>query len=494
MDATTAYDLMNKMYWRLRNRRWEIERNERYFKGDQKLTFATDEWLKENGERYASFSDNWTASVVNAIAERIKITGVELRPGAAITQEAAKTGGSKLWDQWLMNEMGAQSSQGFLTTFVARRSYVLVWGDNDGNAQVTWEHPSNVEIQYDWMNPRLRTAALKTWVDDEQEYANLYTTDEVFKWVRSRSIVSNDLYPQSVQMEELGFGTFGPWNKREINGEVWPLPHPFGLVPMVEIPNRPLLRGEPVSEINGVIPLQDGINLLWAYLFFSADQASMPARVLLGATPPMRKILDTDGNVISEQPVTMEELNATRMATFSDPNAKIDQWDAARLDVFTDVIDIAVNHIADQTRTPAYYLSSGKGLSNLSADAMKIAQDGLVQKALEFQTYAEPNVREVFRLIAIATGDQSLANQMRLGTIDWKNPEIRSEAQLTDALVKKRQMGYPLEYLMEVDGIDPYDRGRIEKMIQAENDRAMGYGVQQAVNADQNGPADVPAV
>jgi hypothetical protein len=58
---------------------------------------------------------------------------------------------------------------------------------------------------------------------------------------------------------------------------------------------------------------------------------------------------------------------------------------------------------------------------------------------------------------------------------------------MADALLKKKQMGYPLEYLMEVDGIDPVDIGRILKMRDKELSDAMGFGVQAAVNDQMNG-------
>ena len=58
MEAKEALALMNKMIARLAARRSEIDMFERYYMGDQKLTFATDQWLKANGARYSEFSDN----------------------------------------------------------------------------------------------------------------------------------------------------------------------------------------------------------------------------------------------------------------------------------------------------------------------------------------------------------------------------------------------------------------------------------------------------
>ena len=497
MDAKEALALVERIYARLKNRRPEIDKFERYYAGEQALTFATDEWLKANGARYAEFSDNWCASVSNASGERTSVTGIKLRGADPMVRDqgAVKRAGG-LWDEWSKNEMEAQSSQGFLTSFNSKRSFVLVWGSGGGEPEVTWEHPSNVEIEYDWMNPRVRKAALKTWVDESKEYATLYTSDFLWKFERARSMGSAlRNAPQSTQMAQGNSVSVGGWSVREVGSEPWPLPNPMGVVPIVEVPNRPQLRGEPVSEIQGVIPMQNAINLLWAYLFFAADYASMPARVLLGAKPPMRQILDSvTGAVTGQEPLTMAQLNESRFAVFSGETAKIDQWDPAKLDVFTDVIEIAVGHIAAQTRTPPTYLVSKTGMSNVNSEGLKASEIGLVKKVVEFQTFATPAMREVFRLIALAKGDTALAEEVRLSTIVWMNPEIRSESQLADALVKKKQMGYPLEYLMELDGVDPYDMQRIKEMIEQERKAALDFGVEAALNGVEEPPADEPAV
>jgi hypothetical protein len=80
-----------------------------------------------------------------------------------------------------------------------------------------------------------------------------------------------------------------------------------------------------------------------------------------------------------------------------------------------------------------------------------------------------------------------------LATVAWMNPEIRSEAQLADALQKKRAMGYPLEYLMELDGIEPLEIQRIMGMATAEQDALIGMGAQAALQQALTEPDDAAA-
>lgn len=490
MDAIEALRLVNRIHSRIIGRRAEIALNERYYLGDQNLTYATAEWMKANGARYTNFSDNWCAPVANAIGERIEVTGLKFRDNGPSA--------NALWDDWLRNEMEMQSSQGFLTSFNTKRSFVIVWGSEDNVPVVSWEHPSNVEIEYEWgALGRRRKAALKTWVDEKTEYATLYTPHYVFKYSRKLAMSADERQAQSLQAK--GDDTDGGWLPIEpsYTGDyVWPLRNPLGVVPVVEVPNRPILGGEPVSEVAQVIPLQDAINILWAYAMHAGDYASMEARVLLNVNPPMRKVLDKDGKHVGDAPITMKELNESRFAVFNGgagSDAKIDSWPAAKLDTFTDVIEIAVGHIAAQTRTPPHYLVSNKGLSNLAADALKAAEIGLVKKAQEFQKFATPAIREVFRLMALVKDENGQAEQVRLATIAWQNPEMRSEAQMADALVKKKNIGYPFKYLMELDGIAPTEQDRIMEMVREEEAKAIEDAERAAADFEQSGGDSVDA-
>lgn len=484
-----------KIYDRLDARRNEIEKAENYYGGEQSLAFATKEWIEKNGARFSGFSDNWTATVANSEAERLAHTGIAYREDPESERDAFGAGrdsvGLSTWDDWLRNEMDAQQSQGILTSLIARRSFVSVWSsDDEGTPQYEWEHPANVEIEYHWMNPRKRQAAIKTWLDEAFEYLMLDDGDQLWKWRRTRSQMVDSKRPQSEQARQRQLGSNGGWVAWTDSGDdTWPVPNPIGEVSFVEVPNRPMLRGEPVSEIEGVIPMQDAINLLWAYLFHAADYASMPARVLLGTNPPMRKVLDSTGKQIGEVPVTMADLNEARMAVFGSENAKIDQWEPAQLGPFTDVIEIAVGHIAAQTRTPPHYLVANKGISNLSGDALKSAEIGLVKKAIEFQRFATPALREVHRLGHLVRGNEELARATRLATLVWANPEIRSEAELADSLVKKRSIGYPVKYLMQLDGVSPSEMVRIQRMIEEERSAdPLGNALR-----DLNGGGDDPS-
>lgn len=459
-----------RLYARLDARRVDVEKLDSYYRGVQPLAYASEQWRKFHAGRYKGFSDNWCGVVGNSPSERLRVEGFRLDDDQDHLSGAEKV----LWDSWLLNDMDAQSSQGFLSSIVAKRSAVLVWGDADDEPVYTWEHPSQVIVDTDPATRR-RTAALKSWISDGLEFATLYLADEVWKFQRDHCEISTGDAPlYDARGNVIGTSVSrmngGTWRPREVPDETWPLVNPLGEVPVVEFPNRPMLGGEPMSDIQGTMAMQDAINMLWAYLFTAADHASMPARVVLGAELPKVPILDAQGQVIGAKPANLEDIAQGRLLFLPGQGSSMPtmgQWDAARLDVFTGVIELSVSHIAAQTRTPQHYLI-GKAANTDNAEALKAAETGLVKKVEEQQLFFSSSVREVFRLGALVRGDAALALACRLGKTLWKDAENRSDAQRADALLKKRSIGYPLEYLLEQDGLPPLEVARVLAMVAAE--------------------------
>jgi hypothetical protein len=345
---------------------------------------------------------------------------------------------------------------------------------------MTWEHPAQVYVETAADNPRVRTAAIKAWVDDATECATLYTPDEVWKFQRTTVPTSGLILPPSYSA--------GGWLPRQPDGDdTWPVPNPLGEVPIVEVQNRPRLGREPMSDIQGARAMQDAVNLLWAFLFAAADHASMPGRVIMGQEPPKLPILDENGQKIGEKAVDIKDLQHGRFLWLTGQNTKIAEFTAAKLDVFTQVIEIGVGHLGAQTRTPAHYFIANKGLSNVNGETLTATETPLVKKTEEFTLFSSGSIRDIFRLSALVRNAKALADSITASSILWKNAGIRSESQLADALSKKKQIGYPFEYLLELDGVGPNDRDRIMAMVRAEQEDP--YLSMMGAKADAEPPA-----
>lgn len=489
MDADKALTTALGYLTVLDSRRSDIEKLDDYYEGKQPLRFASREWAEFHKDQYMDFQDNWCGVVPDASNERLRVTALTV-PGVSSRDEAL------LWRGWLDADLPAKSSQGFLQSMVAKRSFVSVWGNSNDEPVVAWEHPSQAYVDADPLTGA-RRGAIKSFTDGDHEYLTLLLPDTIWKWRRATNftrtvegVVSSGgvilpTHTASKIMGQVG-GGFEPYQPRD--DEVWPLPNPLGVVPVVEIPNRPRLMRGPMSDIAGVVAMQDAINLLWAYLFAAADHASLPARVVMGQQPPKIPVLDKDGQKIGEENVPLQELQKGRILWLTGQDASIGQWDSADLDAFLSVIERAIGHISSQVRVPAHYFVANTGLSNINGETLTATETPLVKKVEEFQLFSSSPLAEVFRLIAKVKGMDAMADMITSDSIRWANPAIRSDAQLADALSKKQSMGYPLEYLLELDGLPPTEIARVLEMAQRE--RLDPYMLHLHNKAEGTGGAD----
>ena len=468
MAITDAQALkwVDKLYQQLAARRPAIEKQFAYVEGKQPLAYATKEWKKFHQDRYRNFADNWCGVVARSPIDRLAVTGIRVGDDTDVLSADER----ELWNDWKRNDMDSQAPQGFLASVIAKRSAVLVWGDDNDEPVATWEHPAQVIVAYEpGTNNRRRLAALKAWTEEGREYATLYMPDQVWKFERDSASTVVDGRTESgiIVTGQATFAGGSGWEPREVPDEDWPMVNPLGEVPIVEFANRPMLGAEPLSDIAGTMAMQDAINILWAYLFTAADYASMSARVVLGAEPPKVPILDELGQVVGSKPAKLEDIAQGRLLFLpgAGANARIDQWDAARLDVFTNVIDKAVSHVAAQTSTPGHYLLSNEKFANLNGDALTAAETPLAMKVKAEQASFNAPARDVFRLFAKVRGNDALAEEIRLSTIQWRDAEMHSLAQIRDAATKDRATGLPLAYILErTYGLPQAEINRIMQM------------------------------
>jgi hypothetical protein len=468
VETADALVLAQRMWNKIQTQRWSHSVDEPrhsprglhgyldYYRGVHKLRFASEEFAKHHLGTYEGFSDNWCAPVIDAAAERLTSLGMRLGED---TREADKDF-QRVWDS---NDADRGLAEAITVAMAAGRSYGMVWGD-PGDEQtpcVTFEHPEFCAVAYD-PETRQPTAAAKAWYDDDTETAGnltLYTADQVWKWKWS---VPKDADARRQVL----------WEPREGDkDDTWPIPNPLGVVPMVEFRNAALLDDRPISDLAGVAAMQDAINLVWAYLFNGLDFATLPQRVAMGAEFPKIPVLDAEGQKVGEKPADLKTMYKDRVFWITGENASIGSWPAANLDVFNSVISLAVDHVAAQTRTPPHYLI-GK-MANMAAEALTVAETGLVAKVVQRQTNFTRPQRELYRRIALAQGDTAKAEQARTGTIVWADPQYRSLAQKIDAFQKWRSSGLPLRFLLEWYGMTPADVDRVMTMAKNEAETLM---------------------
>lgn len=449
-----ALQLVDTLESELLLRQEWTETADRYYRGEHPLRYASEEFADYFADRYEGFADNWVPVVADAPVERLTVTGFQ--PDGEPDEEA--------WRVWQVNNLDCDSQLGFLAAVLAGRSHVLVWPDpaDDKTPCVTFEDSAQAIVLYEPGSRYRRRAALKEWQDGEKMHAVLYTADGA--WHFERPVTRRrHKSPQMMMADDEA----DEWLPSESGNIPAYQPNRMGIVPLVELANRPMLWGPPLSDVAPVIPLQDACNLLWAHLMTAADFAAIPQRYVLGADVPSDPLLDETGQKVGSTPQDLTPYKLARMLWVPDENATAGSWPAAQLSAYGDVIENVIGHLAAQTRTPQHYLI-GK-MSNVGSDTLLAAEAGLVKRVNEKQLWFGSALREVQRLVALAQGNKGKADAYRSGRVLWADTESRSQAQLVASLVQLKSIGWPFEDLARRYGLTTEEVAVLLKMREDES-------------------------
>ncbi|HVL82616.1 MAG TPA: phage portal protein [Actinomycetota bacterium] len=445
---TEIYEPGHPLWWvrrleeRLASRRGHLERYAHYYAGDHDLQFATEKFREAFGGLFRHFADNWCDLVVDAVEERLNVDGFRLGDDPA--------GDKGAWEIWQRNQLDADSQIAHTEALVHGISYALVWWGEDRRPAVNVESPFQTVVAFETGSRRRRAAALKKWRDDQgYELVTLYLPQEIYKW-RGRHRVSDGPQVGSVDPMRLV--------EREVADEPWPLPNPLGVVPVVPLVNKPTLGAEAgQSEIHKVIPIQNAVNKLTADLLVASEYAAFRQRWATGLEIPR----DPETN----QQIEPFRSAVSRLWISEDPETSFGEFGETNLENYVKAIEMLVQHIASQTRTPPHYFFLRGQFP--SGESIKAAETGLVTKARRKMRHFGEGWEEVMRLALRVAGDERGAQAWGMETI-WADPESRTESQHVDAILKKLQLGVPQQQLWEDAGYTPQQIERFHAMRRRE--------------------------
>jgi hypothetical protein len=221
----------------------------------------------------------------------------------------------------------------------------------------------------------------------------------------------------------------------------------------VPFQNNPTLLSGGQSDIAKVIPVQDAVNKLWTDLIVASEYQGFRQRWATGIEIP------TDPE--TGQPLTETFLSSvSRMWTVADEGAKFGEFGQIDLSPYVKAIEMAIQHIAAQTRTPPHYLLGQSGAFP-SGESLKATETGLTAKVRRKMTLFGESWEEAMRLAFRLMGDEAKGNELNAETV-WQDPESKSEAEITDAALKQRALGVPFEMVWETLG---YSQEEIKRMV-----------------------------
>jgi hypothetical protein len=409
----------------LNQQRARLEKLERYYAGRTPLAYATSRFRQEFGTMLSAINDNWCQLVVSAVEERLDVTGFRLGNDEQADREA--------WAIWQANNMPEDSPVAHTEALKLGEAHAIVWRpDSQSVPVITIEHPLHVIVELDPENRSRRLAAAKAWRDEELgQVCTVYLPDGIYKFRRGRR----------------------GWEPRVVDGEEWPVPNRWGVVPVVPILNRPGLLEPSVSEIENILSKQDMINKLLADMVVAAEYGAFRQRWATGVEIPD----DSDGD---GQPSDEFIAAVNRLWSVTAPDAKFGEFGQTDLDPYVKAIVMLVQHIASQTATPPHYLLNTGVLP--SGESLRAAEAPLVAKAKRRQRGFGASWAEVMRLALLMNGRELPAGETI--TTVWADPESRTESEHVDAVMKMKSLDVPTQQLWELLGFSPQQIERFKLM------------------------------
>lgn len=443
MAVTTAPEANSPEWWlirllrRLQDRLPELQLYENYYEGNQPLAFASQKFKDAFGERFPAFTSNFSSLVVDGTAERLEVQGFRFGSDDA---------NATVWRYWQENELDAGSQLAHTEALVKGLAYALVEPGEAGPV-ITIEDACDAIVELAPKSRRERRAGLKRWIDDEQRLVvYLYLPDFIYKY-RSKERWTDEYgsYWRAATPWAEGY-EWKLWDIAKIEplviqGEEWPLPNRLGVVPLVELANRPRLQAAGCSDIAPIRSNQDAVNKYRCDALIASEFAAFPQRYLLNFEP------ETDP--ATGRPKEPFRAAIDRLWTVPPPDPDIEnapapsfgQFAAASLEPYTRMIELEVGHISSISRLPYHYLLGSPQSVPPSGESLKSSEAGLVRKVGRAEMFLGEGWEEAMRVALIAGDENASAATFRGAETVWVDSETRNEATRTDSVVKLHAEG-----------------------------------------------------
>jgi hypothetical protein len=440
-------------------RRPELDLYSDYYDGEHRLQFMTSKYKEAFGDLFEAFADNWCQLVVDIAVERLAVIG--FRFGKDDADEEA-------WSIWQENNLDARQIAAHTDAVKLGTSYLLVGPPNGpgDEAVITVESAEQCITAHDPSDRRHRLAGLKKWRDEMGDVmCQLFMPDHMTTWRQPSHVSSLEAYGTW-----LPIGTIAGAGWETVATEF----NPVGIVPLIPLENTPDLLTGGKSDLKPAVSLNDAANKFFSDMIVASEYIAFPQRVVTGVELPRDPIT---GEVLED---TQLRAAVSRMWAFEGADVQATSLPPGQLGQYVEGVDLAVQHLAAQTRTPPHYLLSR--LVNLSGDALVAAETGLVarcnRKTIDFSDPWEESLRISFKWRALArdgwsgSGRDLLRSEMTDAETIWKDTENRDPITLTQSLTMLQAIGVPQQILWEKAGFSPQQIKRMKQIKQEEADKA----------------------
>lgn len=262
--------------------------------------------------------------------------------------------------------------------------------------------------------------------------------------------------------------------------------HGMPVPPVARCVNRMDLDGQATGEIEPVLPILRRIDQDLFDRLINQRFGAWQVRYIAGMAKPDKK---------SEAKAQALRLRVEDLLVSTNKDTKFGVLPAGNLENQIKATDADLRLLSAIAQMPPHHLL---GLSsNLQAEALAAATEGLQRRAFGFRQYAGEFHEQMARLCAMAEGDLVTANSYDL-RIRWRNTESGSMSQAADALTKLADgLGVPIEMLWEqLPGWTDDDVQRAKELVETGGFDELLRQLLNETGGDQGGqePTDGDAV
>lgn len=369
------------------NRDADYKEAEQYYEGEVSERFATAQLRHVLRTTKHRGSHNYIRVISDAVLNRLEIANI-----TASTPEAQ----AKVDAAWEDNEMDLEANEVHRRALEYGDCYALVWPDETGEVQISYNSPRTTALVYDPENPRKKQYGVKMWkvgnpfdAQAKSTRLNIYLPDRILKYV--------------VNSEEVTEGTNWVSLGEEEN--------PFGAVPIFHFRTH---RPYGVPEGKAAFGAQDDVNKLLATHMFTVDYQGAPQRYALAYTG------DTDAVDFGDDETERENVGALH----SDPGSlwylkgimNVGQFNPADPAVFWNPINALKQSMATLTSTPFHYLQMPLSVSG--GEAMRVAEAPLLKKVADRQSSFGATWKELFKFVLKIEGITDVRVDVKWGIVE----------------------------------------------------------------------------
>lgn len=430
-DANTPDWWLLRLGRKLRGRHTQLRIWREFYKGRPPLPQGPAKAARAYVDFQRKARANFLELVVDASVHRMQVIGVADEKGLA---------DDPAWKRWQQSRLDAVQKRLYRSALSQSVAYIIV-GEHPKHPRrplATAEHAREVITEDDPATGDVR-AALKGWYDDVERIGKATVADE------------ENLYHYVTDPRR---SSTLPWS-----ATAWTLkdkePHKFGRPPVVPFVCRPELGEEPLAEFDGVMDIQERINLGMLNRMTAERYSAFRQRYATGHKFERQR--GSDGKVLQD-PDTGLPLVVNPFVP--DPaSVWVSEREGAAFGEFsqTDLIGYLRSHEADildlliTSHTPAYYYISQ--LINISADTVTALDGQHISKVLEHHGEFGEDWEQVAGLQAIVAGDTT--RDFTAEEVRWRDPRHLNPAVVADRAVKLNSIGWPLPMIAEDMGESP---------------------------------------